>query len=259
MVKHRRGKKKGGGLWKTLKRAVGIKSRNARNTQKNYLKLANNSNNSNNTKKSIFEHPNVKGKVNKGTKKMSSALKVFGTKPRNSSNRNSSRSLSNSSNTSSRSSSASLSNSLKKINAPKSPSINSNKMLTIMNEESIRNSYDIPVTKLELSNGSTILINEIESIEIVGFDIKEGTIDINIAKTIVNTQNLRKEKHIKGIRIKNDILLEKMKDILNKELEEIVQIRDKKYPKSKDISGQYTKERLEELKDKFKNAVELKN
>ena len=190
---------------------------------------------------------------------MSSALDIFGTKSRNSSNSNSSRSLSNSSNTSSRSSSVSLPNSLKKVNAPRPPSMKVNKVLTIMNEESIRNSYDIPVTKLELSNGSTILINEIERIDIVGFDTKEGTIDINITKTIVNTHNLRKEKHIKGIRIKNDILLEKMKDLLNKELEEIVQIRDKKYPKSKDVSGQYTKERLEELKDKFKNAVELKN
>ena len=55
---------------------------------------------------------------------------------------------------------------------------------------------------------------------------------------------------IRGIRIKNDTLLTKMKSVVNKELEEFVKIRDSKFPKSKDLSSQYTYEGLNQLKRK---------
>lgn len=278
MVKHRRGKKKGGGIWKTMKHALGFKSKKTDKKTRKYWK--NNSSDSDSrsisqsplntavlqfnrkkdnkkTKKSIFDNKSVKGKLAKRKTATNPLLEeVLSSKRKNTTSRSSSRSSSSSPNTLYKSF---VSKKVDSYRPPLPPSKASGKFITIINEEKIRNSTDIPVTKLELSNGSSILVNDIESIEIIGFDIAKGTIDINIQKTIENTHNLQKEKHIRGIRIKNDILLKNMKSLIDKELEEFVKIRDMKYPKSKEISGQYTKEKLDELKEKFKNAVELKN
>lgn len=276
MVKRR---KRGGGLWKTMKRAFGIKSKKGAQTKKYWKNEMSNSNSNsksisrsasdkaliqfnrkgkkNTTQKSLFNSSKVKGKVSKRETIRNPLLqKVLTAKKRNSSSRSSSRSSSESPPTLYQSM---VSKKLKSFVAPEPPSKTSDKFLTIINEEHIRNSSDIPVTKLELSNGSTILVNEIESIEIIGFNISKGTIDINIKKTIENTHKLKKEDMIRGIRIKNDTLLTKMKSVVNRELEEFVKIRDSKFPKSKDLSSQYTYEGLHQLKEKFKNAVEIKN
>jgi type III secretory pathway component EscV len=260
--------RKGGGLWKTMKRAMGFKSKKKNVTRKYWRQPSNTKSKSDSisrsksdeallqfnrkktprTKKSIFDDPRVaKSGLKPKTKVRNPMLQhVLSSKRRSFSDSATSRSLS-----------SLASNS--KTKTPLKPPSKTMQYITIMNEDQIRNSNDIPTKKLELSDGSTILVNDIKEIEIIGFDTSKGTIDINIIKTLNNKHNFQKEAHIRRVRIQNDTLLKSMKQVVNKQLEEFVTIRKSAYPSNKEVTGQYTKKMLKDLQNKFKNAVQIKD